>query len=244
MASTNGTPKKRLTGLACAGLLLASACGGAGDSSSPAAAPSSSGLSSAFCEAKAALDAVSPDTPDEAALRRYQAETAPLLERLTAAAPAALAEPVATLRASTTEPTSLEEAAATATDEDVAAAKERIGIAVHQECGFTKVNFVAVDNDFEETPGTFAGGRSSVLLDNRGQALHALILFRVNDDVPDADVAGLVGSDDLESRATFINAMPAAGGHRAQLVVDLKPGRYVFFDDEHVDDMKGTFLVE
>ncbi|HET9443072.1 MAG TPA: hypothetical protein VFO65_07095 [Acidimicrobiales bacterium] len=244
MTMTNRTLTTRLAGILCLGALVGAGAACGDDGGSGGGASRSTTLTSAFCEAKADLDAVSPDTPDEAALRRYQKEATPLLARMDDEAPGGLADAVTTVRDSIVEPDSLEEAGAAATDEDVAAAKEAIGTAVHEQCGFEEATFVAADHRFEDTPGTLARGRSSLVLDNRGEALHALVVFRVNEDVADADIAGLVGSEELESRASFVNAMPAAGGHVAQLVVDLEPGRYLFFDDEHMDDMVGTFTVE
>ncbi len=240
MQLTQAKGKGRLVAVACVAALAGMAACGDDDDSNGASAE----VSSAFCEAKAELDAVSPDTPDEAALRRYQAEAEPILDRLAAEAPDELGDAVAIVVESISEPATLEEAGAAATDERVSDAREQIGVAVHEACGFDPVEFVVVDHEFEAAPDTISSGTASVLLDNRGDALHAVVLFRANDDVPDTEVEGLIGSEELETRATFVNAMPADGGHKAQLVVDLAPGRYLYFDDEHIDGMHGTFIVE
>jgi len=227
-------PRRIAALLFCTAVIGATACGADDDAVT---------LSQGFCEAKATFDAVSPDTPDEAALRRYQGEAVPLLDRMGDEAPGQLTGAVSTWRDSITEPRTLEEASAAATDEKVSNAKALIGVSVHEQCGFEQAEFVVVDHAFQSAPESMQSGRTSLLLDNRGDALHAIVVFRVNDDVPDGEVLGLIGTDGLETRAAFVNAMPTDGGHKAALVIDLEPGRYIYFDDEHIDEMRGRFVV-
>ena len=195
-----------------------------------------------FCEAKVALDAISPDTPDDEALRKVQAELRPALERLEGAADGELAGHVATMADAYLSHDNLGDTTAAVGTDSFAQATSAVAAYTHESCGFSEAAFETVDDRYASAPETVPAGRTFLFLHNAGEHQHAVVVFRLNEGVT-TSAAELAADGSFEREGEFVTSLFGPGGADAGVVTDLRPGRYFYFDDEHMGTMSGIFEV-
>lgn len=226
--------------------VLAMAVAACGDGEAPTQADRDAGTGTAsaeeFCAAKVALDAISPDTPDEEALRRVQGELRPALERLERAADAELSEHVATMADAYLSHDTLADTTAAVGTEAFGSATSAIAEYTHESCGFSEAAFEAVDDRYASAPETIPAGQTFLFLHNGGEHQHAVVVFRLKDGVT-ASAAELAADGSFEREGEFVTSLFGPAGANAGVVTELRPGRYFYFDDEHMGTMSGIFEV-
>ena len=178
-------------------------------------AEASSPEAEAFCEAEVAVEQASTAavaTGDASAVQ-------PAMEALVAASPADLSsasveELVANAESGPGDP---------AFDEPYAAIIEYM----KANCGFAELDVAASDYAFGGIPGNLAAGPTIVTLQNIGEEVHEIVIWRINDDVT-MSLEELLA---LPEEEIFANAAPMAftftfPGATGNTVADLTPGRY------------------
>lgn len=228
-----------------AGLLLlgASACSGDDDDSGPldpgepdtTEAPEGStttadpgaGELAGYCEAALAIELTPPfegESDSEAALWVVE-ELQPRIEAVVSAAPAEIADDLATQAAAV-------EQAAVSGDfsafggPEVDAAEERTHAFDLANCGWQVQDVVATEYDFGDVPATLAAGPTSFELDNQGAEVHEVVIARKDPGVT-ATAEELVNDPAGESQVTTLNDVNADPGTADYVVVDLEPGEYI-----------------
>lgn len=253
--------RRRAHPAALSAVLLLAGCGDAGTSVAsrpvpepPASANPSTAASApggdldAFCAAKSSFDAISPDTPDDAAIVAYATAVRGPLERLRENAPLAVRTQAAYLATAVSGLRDQAGGQALATDPRFGEATEAVGVAAHNGCAFTRAEVSATDGRYLAAPTTLPPGATSFRLSSTGTGLHAFVVFRFNDGVTTTTgqlFSGDVGAAlaELERQAMFAASLVAQPGHSSATIVTLVPGRYAYFDDENAGQMHGEFVV-
>jgi hypothetical protein len=98
---------------------------------------------------------------------------------------------------------------------------------VADNCGFDTYTVRDVEYAFEDVPATIEAGIVGFELQNEGNEVHEMVLFRINDDV-DLTVEELaeLPEEESQSMVEFITAAFAAPGEADMTFIDLRPGRY------------------
>ena len=179
--------------------------------SAPPAGGSAAPDIAAFCDAELAAEAAMA-SEDPATL-------GPAFEALTAAAPediSATVEDVITLAEGGTE------------TPDFAAAYAAMVEYVAANCGFAELNVAASEYAFGGIPEEVPAGPTVINLENIGEQVHEIAIYRINDDVT-LTIEELLAlpEEEAESMVTFLGenfAFPGEAGHK---VVDFTAGRHV-----------------
>lgn len=195
-------------------------------------APSPASASWAVCDGLLAIDAVAqPDVgpaADPSATRAYGQAVLPRLDAVLAAGPTDLTNPMLALRpvveaASRGEPLP-------ADDPQSTRAIAWYEAWAHANCGFQRVELMAMDYEFEGVPERLAAGPTSFSLMNhskRGES-HVALLARLNPG-QQVDLKQLVDMslDQIQQIADLVpgSALATPGG-TGGLLVDLTPGNY------------------
>lgn len=200
----------------------------------------------AFCDTKAAIDAVPAMSPT------WGADVQELVVELDGQAPAELDGQVATIG----EAFELIAAGDESPFEDPAfsEATGEVSVWVHEHCGFDAVTIKSVDYSFEGLPATIDAGRVSFLNVNEGEEPHVAVLTRVREDVDLSDPAALFGGEGPPDGVEMIGAAFVPPGGSDGFVADLEPGKYFVFcdipvgmeedgDPHYLHGMQGTFTV-
>ena len=165
----------------------------------------------AFCDAELAAEAAMA-SEDPATL-------GPAFEALAAAAPeeiSATVEEVITLAEGGTE------------TPDFAAAYGAMIEYVAANCGFAELNVAASEYAFGGIPEEVPAGPTVINLENIGEQVHEIAIYRINDDVT-LTIEELLAlpEEEADAMVTFLGenfAFPGDAGHK---VVDFTPGRHV-----------------
>jgi hypothetical protein len=179
--------------------------------SAPPGAGSAAPDIAAFCDAELAAEAAMA-SEDPATL-------GPAFEALTAAAPediSATVEEVITLAEGGTE------------TPDFAAAYAAMVEYVAANCGFAELNVAASEYAFGGIPEEVPAGPTVINLENIGEQVHEIAIYRINDDVT-LTIEELLAlpEEEADAMVTFLGenfAFPGDAGHK---VVDFTPGRHV-----------------
>ena len=179
--------------------------------SAPPAGGSATPEVAAFCEAELAAEAAMA-SEDPATL-------GPAFEALAAAAPediSATVEEVITLAEGGTE------------TPDFAAAYGAMIEYVAANCGFAELNVAASEYAFGGIPEEVPAGPTVINLENIGEQVHEIAIYRINDDVT-LTIEELLAlpEEEADAMVTFLGenfAFPGDAGHK---VVDFTPGRHV-----------------
>jgi len=95
-------------------------------------------------------------------------------------------------------------------------------------CGYAELNVTASDYAFGGLPPDLAASPTIVYMENIGEEVHEIVIFRINDDVAlTADELLGLPEEEAETMATFVGATRVFPGDIGNTVVDLQAGRYV-----------------
>ena len=99
---------------------------------------------------------------------------------------------------------------------------------VAANCGFAEVNVAASEYAFGGIPEELAAGPTIINLENIGEQVHEIAVYRINDDVtmPIEEVMALP-EEESASMVTFLGENFAFPGDTGHVVVDLTQGRHV-----------------
>lgn len=235
-------------GLAVA-LLAAAGCGddddstatdsdaGTGSATTPDDGPVDGELT-AYCDAVLALEtAPEPEidfeamSPEEqaAVVRDYASETmTPLVEDITAAAPAEIESDLAVARQALDDLTESGDWVSFDESPEVAAALGNLHAHDLASCGWQTVALTAKDYSFEGLPTEIEAGVVSFDLTNEGTEMHEIALLRKKDGVSQSfeEILQLPQEEGMEM-ADFLGVAFAAPGDTEYKVADLTPGEYV-----------------
>jgi hypothetical protein len=203
--------KRALVGAALAAMLVVTACGDDGDGGGEA-----SSEYEAFCAAEVDVEnAVASEDPEAIGAA---------FEALAAAAPE---DDKATVDSVVAEAQEFLGSDSGPTPEFEAVYADLITI-VKDNCGFGELDVTAKDYEFEGIDDSLDAGPNVVTLQNDGEELHEVALFRFNDGV-ELTVDELLALPEEEALGSVTPAgsgfaMPGATGYT---VIDLTPGRYM-----------------
>jgi hypothetical protein len=165
----------------------------------------------AFCEAEVAAEA--------AAASEDPAVMGPAFEALVAAAPADLTATVEAVIANAE--------AGPGTPEFDGPYGEMIAF-MQGNCGFGELALTASEYAFGGLPDEVAAGSTIITLENIGEEVHEIIMFKVNDGVTEtADELMALPEEEVEQKMTFQAAAFGFPGATAHTVTGLTPGRYI-----------------
>lgn len=205
-------------------------------STSSATGDDTSGGTDEFCTTVVEAEQIAAAGPDvdfeaateediAAAMEEFSAALVPLLDQLSATVPEEISGDIETIDAALRD--------AIETGEDPASAPgfveadRSIDQYVAENCGFEVYPVRAVEYAFEDVPDTIESGIVGFDLQNEGEELHEMVLFRIADDV-DLTVEELLElpEEEAEQSVEFIGAGFALPGENDMAFFDLRPGRY------------------
>lgn len=99
----------------------------------------------------------------------------------------------------------------------------------HKNCGYQKVDLMAVDYAFENIPATLKAGSVSLSMMNhsdKGEFHVALILKPKDAKISTVEQLLAIPLPELESSVDFLGSAAAPPGMTGGLLIDLGPGRY------------------
>jgi hypothetical protein len=192
--------------------------------------------SSEFCSTVIEAETVAsagPDVDFEAAteeeiagaMEEFSAALVPLLDDLAASAPDEISGDLETIDSALR--ASMETGDDPFSQPGFVEADRAVDEYVAGNCGYEVYSVRAVEYEFEDVPSTIGAGIVGFELQNEGQEVHELVLFRINDDV-DLTIEELaeLPEEESESMVEFITATFADPGESAYTFGDLRPGRY------------------
>lgn len=221
---------RRLTyvAIAAATALATGACGDDGDSAS--------GEQSAFCEATIEAGQLFNEGPDlddsgeptQDDLEEFAESLRPRLDTVRENAPEDLRDEIDEVVRAVEDALSGGDTSATETPE-FAQADAAISDYVFDNCDLrAKHEIVAVEYEFQDVPDSIEAGDVGIRLQNDGEEVHELVVFRIDDD-EDRPIEELIELPDseVEDVIEFAGFTFAAPGESSALVADLDdPGRY------------------
>jgi hypothetical protein len=192
--------------------------------------------SSEFCSTVIEAETIAsagPDVDFEAAteeeiagaMEEFSAVLLPLLDDLAGSVPDEISGDVETIDAALR--TSMETGDDPFSQPGFVEADRAVDEYVANNCGYDVYTVRAVEYEFEDVPATIETGIVGFELENEGEEVHELVMFRINDDV-DLTIEELaeLPEEESESMVEFITATFAAPGESAYTFGDLRPGRY------------------
>jgi hypothetical protein len=161
-----------------------------------------------FCAAVVAAEAAA-NSEDPAAIEAAFAEAVAL-------APADLADAVATATSSSPESPEFTEAYG------------QIIEWMKANCGYAELNVAGSDYAFGGLPTEAAAGPTIITLENIGEEVHEIVIFRINEDVT-ASIDELLAlpEEELFTMMTFAGFTYAYPGDVSNATADLAPGRHI-----------------
>lgn len=207
--------------------------------STPATSEAAGGdgeTSSEFCTTVVEAEAIAAAGPDvdfeaateeeiTAAMEEFSAALMPLLDRLGESVPEEIASDLETIDSALR--SSLESGEDPASQPGFVEADRALDEYVAGNCGFDVYTVRAVDYAFEDVPPTIPAGIVGFDLQNEGNEVHEMVVFRINDDV-DLSIEELaqLPEDEAFSMVEFVTAAFAEPGGSDMTFQELRSGRY------------------